>query len=43
MGLGGHAHIYPEIQTGYVLESLVLEFDTISLPQRQTYGVKLKS
>jgi hypothetical protein len=26
------------MQTGYVLESLALEFDTISLPQRQTYG-----
>ena len=38
MGLGGHAHIYPEIQTGYVLESLGLEVDSISLPHRQTYG-----
>ena len=27
-----------ETHTGYVLESIALEVDTISLPLRQTYG-----
>lgn len=32
-----------EMQTGYVLESLASEVDTISLPMRQTYGHDHKS
>ncbi|MFN7808727.1 MAG: hypothetical protein ACK5QB_09045 [Pseudanabaena sp.] len=36
--LAGMLSSTTEIQTGYVLESLGLEVDSISLSHRQTYG-----
>ena len=36
--LAGMLSSTTEMQTGYVLESLGLEVDSISLPHRQTYG-----